>query len=119
MRAFASNVRLVTVTLATSMLASIAGPSRAQPTNPAATLPVTYADQGWSAADRDIFYTTSQGSRLMPYAWFKALRRMDGQPFANDQLQRFGYLPNARSRSNPEGLPIRFVLVGRGTSVRH
>ena len=116
MRAFASNVRLVTVTLATSMLASIAGPSRAQPTNPAATLPVTYADQGWSAADRDIFYTTSQGSRLMPYAWFKALRRMDGQPFANDQLQRFGYLPNARSRSNPEGLPVGFVLDGTATS---
>ena len=56
---------------------------------------VTYAAQGWSPADRNTFYTTSQGSRMMPYAWFKALRRLDAdQPFAADKLQRYGYLPN-------------------------
>jgi RoxA-like, cytochrome c-like len=79
-------------------------------TQPAAPT-VTYADQGWSAADRDIFYTTSQGSRIMPYAWFKALRRLDvDEPFAADQLKRYGYLPNARSTRNPEGLPVGFVI---------
>ena len=36
---------------------------------------VTYLEQNWSAAERDAFYTTSQGSHIMPYAWFKALRR--------------------------------------------
>lgn len=52
-----------------------------------AAAPVTYAAQGWSAADRNTFYTTSQGSRMMPYAWFKALRRLDvDQPFAADKL---------------------------------
>ena len=84
----------------------------------AAPLPeVTYAAQGWSAADRDIFYTTSQGSHMMPYAWFKALRRLDvDQPFAGDQLRRYGYLPNAVSRSNPEGLPVGFVIDGTAES---
>jgi mono/diheme cytochrome c family protein len=82
----------------------------AQPT-PGTPIAVTYADQGWSAADRDTFYTTSQGSRMMPYAWFKALGRLDNnEPFGGDQLQRYGYLPNARSRSNPEGLPVGFVI---------
>src|SRR3984957_21043859 len=62
---------------------------------------LTYAAQGWSAADRETFYTTSQGSHLMPYAWFKALRRTDvDQPFAGDQLRRYGYLPNDVSTSN-------------------
>jgi hypothetical protein len=74
---------------------------------------VSYASQGWSDEDRDVFYTTTQGSRMMPYAFFKALRRVDvDQPFGADQLQRYGYLPNAVSPSNPEGLPIGFVIDG-------
>ena len=84
---------------------------------------VTYAAQGWSPADRNTFYTTSQGSRMMPYAWFKALRRLDvDQPFAADKLQRYGYLPNDPSPvSNPEGLPVGFVIDGdRGVGIpRH
>jgi hypothetical protein len=79
---------------------------------------VTYAAQGWSPADRNTFYTTSQGSRMMPYAWFKALRRLDAdQPFAADKLQRYGYLPNDPSSvSNPEGLPVGFVIDGTAAS---
>ena len=78
---------------------------------------VTYAAQGWSAADRETFYTTSQGSHMMPYAWFKALRRLDvDQPFAADKLQRYGYLPNATSSANPEGLPVGFVIDGAASS---
>jgi len=74
---------------------------------------VTYAAQGWSPADRDTFYTTSQGSHMMPYVWFKALRRLDvDEPFAADKLQRYGYLPNDVSPNNPEGLPVGFVIDG-------
>jgi hypothetical protein len=74
---------------------------------------VTYAAQGWSPADRDTFYTTSQGSHMMPYVWFKALRRLDvDEPFAGDKLQRYGYLRNNVSPSNPEGLPVGFVIDG-------
>lgn len=74
---------------------------------------LTYVDQGWSAADRDTFYTTSQGSRMMPYDWYRALRRLDiDEPFGADQLQRYGYLANERSTTN---LPVGFVIDDRTT----
>jgi hypothetical protein len=82
------------------------------PNNPA-NAPLTYADQGWSAADRDAFYTTSQGSRMMPYEWYKALRRLDvDEPFGADQLQRYGYLANEHAATN---LPVGFVIDERTT----
>jgi hypothetical protein len=97
--------------LAASILASTVREGGAQQPTTAAAPVVTYADQGWTPADRDIFYTTGQGSLLMPYEWFKALRRLDvDEPFAADQLQRYGYLPNARSTRNPESLPVGFVI---------
>ena len=74
---------------------------------------LTYAEQGWSAADRETFYTTSQGSHLIPYVWFKALKRTDvDEPFAADKLQRYGFLPHDASPANPEGLPVGFVIDG-------
>jgi hypothetical protein len=84
---------------------------RAQQTDPAGAL--TYAAQGWSAEDRETFYTTSQGSHLMPYAWFKALKRVDAdEPFAGDKLGRYGFLAHDVSPTNPEGLPVGFVIDG-------
>jgi mono/diheme cytochrome c family protein len=93
--------------------------ARAQPGEGgnSAVAETSYAAQGWSPADRDTFYTTSQGSHMMPYVWFKALRRLDvNEPFAADQLRRYGYLPNNVSPSNPEGLPVGFVIDGTVTS---
>jgi hypothetical protein len=73
----------------------------------------TYAAQGWSAEDRETFYTTSQGSHLIPYAWFKALKRTDvDEPFAGDKLLRYGFLAHEVSATNPEGLPVGFVVDG-------
>jgi hypothetical protein len=80
--------------------------------------PLVYADQGWTQADRDLFYTTSQGSHLMPYAWFKALRRADtGAGFADDQLQRYGYLHN-ESAAAVDNLPIGFALDKRSATTQ-
>jgi hypothetical protein len=79
---------------------------------------LVYADQGWTQADRDLFYTTSQGSHLMPYAWFKALRRTDtGAPFADDELQRYGYLHN-ESAAAVDNLPIGFALDTRSAAAQ-
>jgi mono/diheme cytochrome c family protein len=65
-------------------------------------------DQGWSPAAWNSFYTTSQGSQLMPATWFAALQRADGGgAFAADRLARYGYLPNG-----PAALPIGFVVDG-------
>ena len=85
--------------------------ARAQQSDVVGTL--TYAAQGWSTADRETFYTTSQGSRLMPYSWFKALRRTDiDEPFAGDKLLLYGYLAHDVSPANPEGLPVGFIVDG-------
>ena len=106
------------LSLATAGSAS-AQPATGTTTNPVPQNPlpqnsvVQYSPQGWTAADRDTFYTTSQGSHMMPYLWFKALRRLDvDAPFAGDQLQRYGYLANDKSKSNPEGLPVGFAIDG-------
>lgn len=65
-------------------------------------------DQGpnWSAAAQADFYTRDQGSQMIKYTWFKALKRPDGQLFLADQLSRYGYLPNPNS---PDGLPVGFT----------
>jgi hypothetical protein len=115
-----SFVRITACLAAVPLVVAIAvGQAKAQqPAAGPATPVVTYAEQGWSPADRDTFYSTSQGSRMMPYAWFKALRRLDADdPFDADQLQRYGYLRND-SPSNSEGLPIGFVIDGEGTSAQ-
>jgi hypothetical protein len=59
--------RVAPIGIAIGVVATAAGYAVAQPVPPV----VVYSDQGRSAADRDTFYTTSQGSRMMPYAWFK------------------------------------------------
>src|SRR4051812_48754958 len=72
---------------------------------------LTYPDQGWTPADRQAFYTTSQGSRLIPYEWFKALRRPNSDElFGADGLKRYGYLPNEYATNN---LPVGFVVDAR------
>ena len=107
--------------LSAFMLSTIGCAGQARPAEQTALpvgLPVlTYAEQGWSAADRDAFYTTSQGSLMIPYVWFKALRRLNSdEAFAADQLQRYGYLPSDKTKNNPEGLPVGFVITGTPTS---
>lgn len=101
--------------VATLALLATSHSARAQPASAASTSSILmYAEQGWSKNDREEFYTTSQGSHLMPYGWFRALRRLDAdEPFAADQLQRYGYLLNDQGG---ERLPIGFVIDGDGAS---
>jgi hypothetical protein len=70
---------------------------------------VTYLPQ-WSDQARNTFYSTSQGSHMIPLAWFKALKRLDkDEPFGADQLARYGYLRND-SPGNTDNLPVGFVV---------
>jgi hypothetical protein len=90
-----------------------AGHARAQ-----AASQLSYAAQGWTATDRETFYTTSQGSHIMPYGWFKALRRDDiDQLFTAEQLQRYGYLRND-APYNAADLPVGFVIDGAGAQAQ-
>lgn len=72
----------------------------------------TFMDQGWNAAQRDSFWFISQGSRLMPYAWFAALEAPGEEApyFTASRMHDLGYLPAKKSALNPEGLPIGFAL---------
>lgn len=72
-----------------------------------------YLNQGWSTHDRAMYYSTSQGSQLMPYNWFLALEQPDSETlFRGDSLARFGYLANPDKTNNPDSLPLGFVKDG-------
>jgi hypothetical protein len=72
---------------------------------------VRYLWQGWSPADSLWFYNTSQGSDLIPYDFFMALEVPEtGKLFSsNDNLYYYGYLPQSRTRNDPDALPVGFV----------
>jgi hypothetical protein len=72
---------------------------------------IAYLSQNWSPRDSERFYFTSQGSQVVPYAWFLALEQPDnGRPFrAAENIARFRYLTQKSSSMNPDGLPVGFV----------
>ena len=72
-----------------------------------------WLEQNWSDDDRQWFYTTPQGSKLMPYAWVMALERTDSTAPWVQNLDRFGFLPNRTSNVNPDGLPVGLVRDGQ------
>lgn len=74
----------------------------------AQTAPIVMVDQGkdWSDRERQAFYTTDQGSRIMPHIWMKALKQPDGSGFLDDALTRYGYLEN---KATP-GVPVGFTI---------
>src|SRR5215210_1627826 len=67
-------------------------------------------DQGWSDQDRSNWYEATQGSRLIPLSWLKALEQPGGtEPFlADSHIIKFRYLP--RTTSGGERLPVGFAL---------
>ncbi|HEY8612901.1 MAG TPA: di-heme-cytochrome C peroxidase, partial [Roseomonas sp.] len=76
---------------------------------------LVFAEQNWTDDQRRWFYHTSQGTRLMPLAWFLALEQpqlsITGAPrfAAPEYLARFGFLPDPPSVANPHGLPVGFA----------
>ena len=75
---------------------------------------ITYLDQNWTPALRELYYFTPQGSQVIPYDWFLALERSDEkQLFSSpENLTRFGFLYHKESSAklNPGKLPIGFTL---------
>ena len=65
----------------------------------------------WSKERRQRYYQTSQGSLVIPYAWFKALEsRMSNELFSSPEIQaRYGLLPNNNPTYNPDRLPVGIV----------
>lgn len=71
----------------------------------------TYLSQNWDQASRQKFYFGAQGSHLMPYDWAKAMENEDDQKsfLTSANLSRFGYIPQAPTAENPDGLPVGFT----------
>lgn len=72
---------------------------------------ITCLDQGWSTDERTIWYTKSQGSRLLPLAWALALEEptREGKFLSDENIRALGYLPAPISDENPHGLPLGFA----------
>lgn len=74
--------------------------------------PIVSFEQGWTADEAVDFYNTSQGSQLMPYAWFLALEQPDNTHLFRDDknIKKLGYIPQSPlAGRNPDGLPVGFV----------
>lgn len=68
--------------------------------------------QAWNSDIRQKFWFTSQGSRIIPYAWFTWLEQADNMYLfrAADNMESLRYLPSPSSAINPAGLPVGFAL---------
>lgn len=77
---------------------------------------IVQSEQGWTDAQRLEFHHTSQGTRMVPYEWFKAVEQpcfslfSACEPFQDPKyLSRFGFLSSKQDdQFNPAGLPIGF-----------
>lgn len=67
--------------------------------------------QNWNCSDRQEFWFTDQGSQIVPYVWFLHLEQAGSSVKFSDpaNMDRYGYLPQAPTTLNPDGLPIGFT----------
>ena len=71
---------------------------------------VVALDQGWSAQQKSQWYTLSQGSRLMPWAWMQVLEQADSESLFLDpaHVEKFRFLAAPWPRKSL--LPLGFTL---------
>ena len=72
---------------------------------------VEYLPQNWQPADSLWFYSVTQGSDMMPYDFFMVLEKKGtSEPFrSSENMNRYRYLPQKATSSNPDALPVGFV----------
>jgi mono/diheme cytochrome c family protein len=65
-------------------------------------------EQNWAPADSLWFYSTTQGSDLLPYDFFLVLEQPDNTARFrdNENIDRYRYLTQKATPSNPDGLPV-------------
>ncbi len=79
---------------------------------PSAGDAVTDLEQGWAPAVRARGREAGFGSRMLPYPWLRHLEQAGRrEPFlAPAHLQSLGFLLQAPSAGNPDGLPVGMTL---------
>jgi hypothetical protein len=90
-------------------LVTATGPTLAQAPQSAAGQSGTYLDQGWTEAEKQWWYITTQGSRLLPLSWMVALEQKDStnKVLSDANVRMLGYLPSGAASY---GLPLGFVV---------
>jgi hypothetical protein len=76
------------------------------PAFPSRSDEIVNVEQGWSPADKTEWYTKTQGSRLLPLSWLRALEQPDSdKPFlAPEYMAGFRYLPGPGASDLPDRL---------------
>ena len=72
---------------------------------------IVYPDQNWAPEESLFFYNTTQGSNLIPYDFALVLEQADAEQrfLSADNINRYRYLVQQPTGSNPDGLPLGFV----------
>jgi hypothetical protein len=96
-------MRTLTVGSCIAALAIVAGAAARADT-------IVPIDQGWTDKQKVAWYTLTQGSRLLPLSWFRALEQPDSdKPFLDTaNIEKFRYLPHASAGAGR--LPIGFTI---------
>ncbi len=78
------------------------------PVFPSMSDEIVNVEQGWSPADKTAWYTTTQGSRLLPLSWLRALEQPDSdKPFlAPEYMASFNFIPGPGASDLPIGFTI-------------
>ena len=85
--------------------------SAPEPSSSAAVGTVAWSQNGWSDAERAEYHHLPEGSELMPYELLaNVVSVKTGKPFLVN-MERFGFIPDAQSATNPHGLPIGLTTV--------
>jgi hypothetical protein len=65
----------------------------------------------WTPEERQWYYHSSQGSRLMPYRWFVHLEQAGSEkPFLDPaHIAQFRLIPDSNRENNPDHLPVGFA----------
>src|SRR5580692_5557855 len=106
--------------LAGLLMLSGCSPQTHAPQTTSSTSPgtVVWIPNGWSADERAEFHHLSEGSELIPYDLLANLTSVKtGKPFLQN-IERFGFIPDATSALNPHGLPIG-LTAGHSRNVSH
>jgi hypothetical protein len=75
---------------------------------------IIFAEQNWTDRERNYFYYADQGSRLIAYDLFINLEAADNDQLlkSDDNMRRFGFIPQPSSTHNPDALPIGITRNG-------
>lgn len=73
---------------------------------------ITWAEQGWSAEERDYWHQLNAGQEFAPLNWVRALQAPDTNLSLLDPayLRGLGFLDKPITKNNPEGLPVGFSI---------